>query len=192
MTCVDRSSIPSLCQPMITHVNRFAFLHLAHLNVCGLKSKEADIRCDKTLKHVDVMHFNETHLNTCDIVTPNMLEFDDAYSLFRQDRSDGGGILVLVHSDVRPRQILTTTDVEVVVLQLSLPDMHLYVMSVYRSPHYFAVNWTNEMSRLLSLYNDKRICVIGDVIDDVSSNASTPILDMFMGCYMTQQVTSPT
>ena len=23
MTCVDRSSIPSLCQPMITHVNRF-------------------------------------------------------------------------------------------------------------------------------------------------------------------------
>ena len=48
---------------------------------------------------------------------------------------------MLVHSDLRPRQILTTTDVEVVVLQLSLPDMHLYVKSVYRSPHYFAVNW---------------------------------------------------
>ena len=83
MTHVDRSSIPSLCQPMITHVNRFSFLHLAYLNVCCLKSNEADIRCDKTLKHVDVMCFNETHLNTCDIVTPNMLGFDDVYSLFR-------------------------------------------------------------------------------------------------------------
>ena len=87
---------------------------------------------------------------------------------------------MLVHSDLRPRHILTTTDIEVVVLQLSLPDMHLYVMSVYRSPHYSAVNWTNEMSRLLGLYNDKSICVIGDVNDDVSSNASTPILDMFL------------
>ena len=83
MTHVDRSSIPSLCQPMITHVNKFSFLHLAHLNVCGLKSKEADIKCDKTLKYVDVMCFNETQLNTCDTVTPNMLGFDDAYSLFR-------------------------------------------------------------------------------------------------------------
>ena len=68
---------------------------------------------------------------------------------------------MLVHSDLRPRQILTTTDVEVVLLQLSLPDMHLYVMSVYRSPHYFAVNWTNEMSRLLGLHNENRICVVG-------------------------------
>ena len=99
---------------------------------------------------------------------------------------------MLVHSDLRPRQILTTTDVEVVVLQLSLPDMQLYVMSVYRSPHYSAMNWTNEMFRLLGLYNDKRICVVGDVNDDVSSNASTPILDMFMGCDMTQHVSSPT
>ena len=99
---------------------------------------------------------------------------------------------MLVHSDLRPRQLLTTTDVEVVVLQLSLPDMHLHVKSVYRSPHYFAVNWTNEMSRLLGLYNDKRICVVGDVNDDVSSNVSTPIHDMFMGCDMKQHVSSPT
>ena len=48
------------------------------------------------------------------------------------------------------------------------------------------------MSRLLGLYNDKRICVVGDVNDDVSSNASTPILDMFMECDMTQHVSSPT
>ena len=102
-----------------------------------------------------------------------------------------GGILVLVHSDLGPRKILTTTDVKVVVLQLSLPDMHLYVMSVYRSQHYFTIDWTNEMSRLLGLYNDKRICVIGDV-NDVLSNASTPILDMFMGCDMIQHVSSPT
>ena len=81
-----------------------------------------------------------------------------------------GGVLVLVHINLRPRHILTTTDIEVVVLQLSLPDMHLYVMSVYTSPHYFAVNCTNEMSKLLGQYNDKRICVIGDVNDDVSSN----------------------
>ena len=97
---------------------------------------------------------------------------------------------MFVHSDLRPRQILTTTDIEVVVLQLSLPDMHLYIMSVYRSPHYFAVNWTNEISRLLGLYNDKRIGVIGGGNDDVTSNASTPILDMFLGCDMTQNVSS--
>ena len=59
MTRIDRSSISSLCQPMIVRVNRFSFLHLAHLNVCGLKPKESDIRCDKTLKHVDVICFNE-------------------------------------------------------------------------------------------------------------------------------------
>ena len=44
----------------------------------------------------------------------------------------------------------------------------------------------------MGLYNDKSICVIGDVNDDVSSDASTPILDMFLGCDVTQHVSSPT
>ena len=51
----------------------------------------------------------------------------------------------------------------------------------------------NEMTHLINIYQDRNLCVIGDMIEDISSgDASLPIHPMFISSGLTQHVTSPT
>ena len=49
------------------------------------------------------MCFNETHLNTNQNVTPQMIDFDDTYIVYRNDQtSNGGGVMVVVDKQLQP------------------------------------------------------------------------------------------
>ena len=85
MTCENRNMLPPISHPIISTVNRDTHLIIGHLNVCNIQSKQLDVMNDKVLKLCHVMCFNETHLNTNQSVTPQMLGFDDTYIVFRND-----------------------------------------------------------------------------------------------------------
>ena len=153
----DKNMLPMLPEPMISQIDSQTNVKLLHLNICGIACKFFDVKCDKLLRYADVLCFNETHLCSQDSVTSEMLGFDDTYVIFRQDRNEyGSGVMVVVRKHLKPRHILTASNMEVIVIQIDTQVGLLYVMSVYRSPKYTSNSWITEIKHLPCLYKDKK------------------------------------
>ena len=80
MNCEDRPMLPMLPNPLISKTDSNSNVVLVHLNVCGLRGKLLDIKCDILLKYADILCFNETHLCSKHNFRPEMLGFDDSYT----------------------------------------------------------------------------------------------------------------
>ena len=86
---------------------------------------------DKILKLCHIMCFNETHLNTNQNVTPQMIGFDDTYIVFRNDQnSNGGGIIVVVDKELQPMQILIATNLELIIVKVTINKHVMYIVSI--------------------------------------------------------------
>ena len=83
-------------------------------------------------------------------------------------------------------------NIEVAIVQICTHVGELYVMSVYRPPSCTSAVWATEMKHLLQLYRDKKVCVIGDMNEDISGNTCQPIHYMFQSSGFTQYVSEPT
>ena len=125
---------------------------------------------------------NETHLCKDDTINTSMLGFDDRYIMFRKDRNNNGGcVMVLVHKDVNPKHIVTHIGVEALIIQVKYNSEHIYVISVYQSQNHPVNTWVNDMTCLINIYLDRKLCVVGDLNEDISSgDASLPKHSMFV------------
>ena len=97
--CVrEDQKLPPQPKPRSSTIDRSSHTIILHLNVAGLLVKQLDIKCDDYIKQADVICFNETHLSSQHTITPEMLGFDNKYIIFRKDRNEhGGGVMILAH-----------------------------------------------------------------------------------------------
>ena len=170
-------------------VDRNIHVILTHLNVCSLYTKDADIKCDIVYKYANVLCFNETYLSPDCAVNLEMFGLDDAYETFCNYRDGkGGSIMMVVHSCFKPKHIMTTSHLEVVIVKLDTDCVPVYVISSYRSPWCSVTVWISEMKHLLSLYSSQNVCVVGDMNEDIIVDSPMPIHKMFSDLGFRQHV----
>ena len=190
----DKKVLNASLEPMVYGVDKTSNVVVVHLNVCNLLSKHLDIQSDKIWSHADVICLNETHLSSQNVIQLELLGLTDDYRMYRKDRDDhGGGVMVVVHKSLCPRQIITTRNLEIVIVQISIGTKKLYIASVYRSPKCVVSSWVCEMEHVLDMYRDKEMCILGDVNEDITCNGvSKPIYNMFISKCLKQHVLLPT
>ena len=168
MTRENRNMLPLISHPIISTVNRDTHLIIGHLNVCNIQSKQLDVLNDKVLKLCHAICFNETHLNTNQSVTPQMLDFDDTYIVFRNDQnSNGGGVMVVVDKQLQPMQILMVSNLEVIIVQVTINKHIMYIVSIYKTPQIRTQQWVTELKCILDIYKDCKVCVVGDLNENL-------------------------
>ena len=86
--CVrEDQKLPPQPKPISSTIDRSSHTIILHLNVAGL-----------LVIHISIICFNETHFSSQHTITPEMLRFDQAYIIFRKDRSEhSGGVMILAH-----------------------------------------------------------------------------------------------
>ena len=88
---------------MISQVCKSSNVITLYLNVSGFVHKLADIMHDNTLRFADVMCFNETQFCLHQKVALKNLGYDDTYEIFRKDRNEhGGGVMIVVWKCLNP------------------------------------------------------------------------------------------
>ena len=111
----------------------------------------------------NIMCFNETHLNTNQNVTPQMLSSDDTYIVFRKNQnSNGGGVMVVVEKQLQPMQILMVSNLEVIIVQVTINKHIMYTVSIYKLPQIRTQQWITKLKCILDIYADCKVCVVGD------------------------------
>ena len=77
---------------------------------------------------------NETHLRHSDTLTPDMIALNhDRLIVCFDCNNRGGGVALIVKSNLNPKQIKINTILEIVVVEISEP-IQIIVISVYRPP----------------------------------------------------------
>ena len=122
-----------------------------------------------------------------------MLGFDQEYIIFRKDRNEhGGGVMILAHKQLNPKQLLTSSNLELIIIKRNVNNRQLFIVSVYKSQIHPTNTWTTKMKHLLDLYMNQAVCIIGDMNEDLLSHHSKPITMMFTSQKMKQHVHTAT
>ena len=82
----------------------------------------------------DIISLNKTHLGHSDTLTPDMKGINkDMFIVCCDCNNRGGGVALIVNTNLNPKQIRMNTILEIVVVQISEP-IQMIVISVYRPP----------------------------------------------------------
>lgn len=108
-------------------------LRILVINVQSILSKKAELACLICATKPDIIVGCETWLK------PAICQgefFPDDYRIYRKDRSDGyGGVLVAVHTSLNSHQITTETNAEFVAAKILSGKQSVVVGSFYRPPN---------------------------------------------------------
>ena len=78
------------------------------------------------------MSFNETHLGHSDTLTPDIMGVSKDLLIVCCDHNNrGGGVALIVNTNLNPKQIRMNTILEIVAVEISEP-IQMIVISVYR------------------------------------------------------------
>ena len=78
----------------------------------------------------NIISLNETHLGHSDTLTPDMMGINTDMLIVCCDHSNrGGGVALIVNTNLNPKQIRMNTILEIVVVEISQP-IHMIVISV--------------------------------------------------------------
>ncbi|XP_034567817.1 uncharacterized protein LOC117832690 isoform X2 [Notolabrus celidotus] len=187
-------------------LNRCDTVTIVHHNTEGLPSHVNDIKSHHELSLADVLCLTETHLQGSFVADSLQLE---GYTMFRRNRHlsysnvqqiasrGGGGVAVYVrnHLQVLEKQYITNvTDLEFVALKVEAPVSAL-IAALYRPPDYSVTSFLSNVGSLLDsleIMDCHPIIVCGDFNENLSSNASKPILDFFQSKGYAQLITTGT
>ena len=82
----------------------------------------------------NIISLNETHLGHGDTLTPDMMGINTDMLIVHCDHNNrGGGVALIVNTNLHPKQIRMNTILEIVVVEISRP-IHMIVISVCRPP----------------------------------------------------------
>ena len=102
---------------------------LLHINIGNFNRKIEDMFQD-----ADIISLNETHLGHSDTLTPDMVGINMDMLIVRCDCNNrGGGVALIVNTNLHPKKIRMNTILEIVVVEISEP-IHMIVISVYIPP----------------------------------------------------------
>ena len=105
---------------------------LLHINIRNFKRKIEDMKNDHMFQDADIISLNETHLGHSDTLTPDMMGINTDMLIVHCDCNNrGGGVALIVNTNLHPKQIRMNTILEIVVVEISQP-IQMIVISVYR------------------------------------------------------------
>ena len=87
---------------------------------------------DDIFQNADIISLNETRLGHSDTLTPDMMGISKDMVIVCCDHNNrGGGVALIVNTNLNPKQIRMNTVLEIVVVEISEP-IQMIVISVYR------------------------------------------------------------
>ena len=148
-------------------------LKLLHINIGNLKTKIADSKNDTIFKNADIIALNETHLGHTDTLTPQMIGVSQDRFIVRCDcNNKGGGVALIVKTNLKPKHIRINTILEFLVVEISEP-IQMIVISLYRPPSTPLDMFINNMLHIITQFQNIPICIVGDFNEDVSMTSNT-------------------
>ena len=103
----------------------------------------------------------------------------------------GGGVALVINTNLNPKQIRMNTILEIVVVQISKP-MQIIVISIYRPPSTPIDVFINGMLEVIAQFQNVPICVVGDLNEDVSITSHMCCCTMFKLQGLKQMIKKPT
>ena len=165
---------------------------LLHINIGNFKSKIADIKNDDIFQNADIIALNETHLRHSDTLIHDMIGLSQDRFIFHCNHNNrGGGVALIINTNLNPKHIRMNTISEIVVVQISKP-MHMIVISVYRPPSTPIDVFINGMLEITVQFQNVPICDVGDLNEDVSITSHTCCCTMFRLQGLKQMIKNPT
>ena len=85
-------------------------------------------------QNADIIALNETQLQHSDTLNPDMTGLSqDRFIVHCDHNNRGGGVALMINTNLNPKYIRMQTILKIVVVQISAP-MQIIVISVYRPP----------------------------------------------------------
>ena len=143
---------------------------LFHLNIGNFKRKIEDMKNDDIFQNADIISLNETHLGHSDTLTPDMMGISkDMFIVHCDCNNRGGGVDVIVNTNLNSKQIRMDMVLEIVVVEISEP-IQMIVISVYKPPSTPVDDFMNHMLEIIAQFQHVPTCIVGDFNEDVSAH----------------------
>ena len=165
---------------------------LLHINIGSFNRKIADIKNNDIFQNADIIALNETHLQHSDTLTPDMMGLTQDRLIVHCDHNNkGGGVVLIVNTNLNPKHIRMKTVLEIVVVEISEP-MQIIVISVYRPPSTQIDVFMNTMLEIIAQFQNVPTCIVGDFNEDVSMISNTRCCRMLSLQGFQQMINKPT
>ena len=152
---------------------------LLHINIGNFNRKIEDMKNDHMFQDADIISLNKTHLGHSDTLTADMMGINKDMLIVHCDHNNrGGGVALIVNTNLHPKQIRMNTILEIVVVEISEP-IQMIVISVYRPPSTPIDMFMNLMLEIIVQFQHVPTCIVGDFIEDVSVTSNTCCCTMF-------------
>ena len=107
---------------------------LLHINIGNFNRKIEDMKNDHIFQDADIISLKKTHLGHSDTLTPDMMGIKkDMLIVYCDHNNRGGGVALIVNTNLHPKEIRMNTILEIVVVEISEP-IQIIVISVYKPP----------------------------------------------------------
>ena len=103
----------------------------------------------------------------------------------------GGGVALIVNTNLNPKHIRMHTIVKIVVVEISEP-IEMIVISVYRAPSTPIDVFMNHMLEIIAQFQHVHTCIIDDFNEDVSVTSNTCCCTMLRLQGFKEMVNKPT
>ena len=165
---------------------------LLHINVGNFNRKIEDMKNDHMFQDADIISLNKTHLGHSDTLTPDMMGINKDMLIVQCDCNNrGGGVALIVNTNLHPKLIKMNTILEIVVVDISEP-IQIIVISVYRPPSTPTDMIMNLMLEIIAQFLHVLTCIACDCNEDVSITSNTHCCTMFRSQGFKQMVNKPT
>ena len=133
---------------------------LQHINVGNFKTKIADIKNNNIFQNADIIALKKTHLQHSGTLTHDMIGLSqDRFIVHCDHNNRGGGVALMINTNLNLKHIRMNTILEIVVVQISKP-MQMIVISVYRPPSTPSDVFMNNMLDIIAQFqNVSFLCV---------------------------------
>ena len=101
----------------------------------------------------------------------------------------GGGVALIVNTNLHPKHIRMNTILEIVVVEIGEP---IQMISVYRPPSIPIDMCMNLMLEIIAQIQHVQTCIVGDFNEDVSITSNMCCCTMFRSQCFKQMVNKPT
>ena len=165
---------------------------LLHINIGNFNRKIEDVKNDDIFQNADLISLNETYLRHSDTLTPDIMVISkDMFTVCCGHNNRGGGVALIVNTNVNPKQIRMNTILEIVDVEISEP-IQMIVISVYRPPSTPTDVFMNLMLEIIAQFQHVPTCIVGNFNKDVSITSNTCCCTMFRLPGFKQMVNKPT
>ena len=115
----------------------------------------------------------------------------DMFIVHCDHNNGGGGVALIVNTNLNPKQIRINTILEIVVVEISEP-IQMIVISVYRPPSTPIDVFMNYMLEIIAQFQDVPAYIVGDFNEDISVTSNTCCCTILRLQGFKQMVNKPT